>query len=196
MKNHKNIEKSAEFLVADHSLDLWYKIPNKKEYKGYIIIATENIKKYRKGILKNKKVNKKSKTLFYLSYLGRNMYKILNIIRKKISQYVFNKILQKSDLIICVSKAVKKSYEQKYDLTKKKVIVIYNGISNAFFDVPKVERKNRKIENIIYVGRLEKVKGVDILINAFSMLVKENKNLKLNIVGERYRGKKIRRFSF
>ena len=84
--NHKNIEKSAEFLVADHSLDLWYKIPNKKEYKGYIKRATKNIKKYRKGILKNKKVNKKSKILFYLSYLGRNIYKILNTIRKKIQK--------------------------------------------------------------------------------------------------------------
>ncbi len=85
-KNHKNIVKSAEFLVAKHSLSLWYKVPNKKENKEYLKKATNNIKKYRKGILKNSKVNKKSKTLFYISYLGRIPYKILTKIIKKIQK--------------------------------------------------------------------------------------------------------------
>ena len=79
--NHKSIEKSAEFLVARHSLSLWCKVPNKKEYKKYLRKATQNIKKYRKRILKDDKVNRKSKILFYLSYLGRVPYKIINKIR-------------------------------------------------------------------------------------------------------------------
>ena len=85
-QNHKNIEKSAEFLVAKHSLSLWYKVPNKKENKEYLKKATSNIKKYRKGILRNSKVNKKSKILFYISYLGRIPYKIATKIIKKIQK--------------------------------------------------------------------------------------------------------------
>lgn len=85
-QNHKKIKKSAEFLVASQSLNLWYKIPNKKEYKKYLKRATNNIKKYRKQILKDDKVNKKSKTLFYLSYLGRVPYKILIKIKKKVQK--------------------------------------------------------------------------------------------------------------
>lgn len=83
-QNNTSIKKSAEFLVARQSLNLWYRVPNKKKYRRYLKIATKNIKKYRKEILKDNKINKKSKILFYLSYLGRIPYKIVNKIRSKV----------------------------------------------------------------------------------------------------------------
>ena len=75
--NYPDIIPSAEYLLASHELHLWYKIPNKKEHKKYIQIITKDVKKYRKGIIKNPKVNKKKKILFVLSYLGRNIYKFV-----------------------------------------------------------------------------------------------------------------------
>lgn len=76
-ENYQDLTPSAEYLLASHELHLWYKVPNKKEYKKYIQVITKEVKKYRKSIIKNPKVNKKKKLLFILSYLGRNIYKFV-----------------------------------------------------------------------------------------------------------------------
>lgn len=82
-KNYIELIPAAEYLLASHELHLWYKIPNKKEYKNYINIVVKDVKKYRKSIIKNPKVSKKKKLLFILSYLGRNIYKIILTLSKK-----------------------------------------------------------------------------------------------------------------
>lgn len=81
-ENYPNITPAAQYLLASHELHLWYKIPNKKEYKKYIEIVKKDVKKYRKTIIKNPKVDKKKKILFTLSYLGRNVYKMILKIKK------------------------------------------------------------------------------------------------------------------
>jgi glycosyltransferase involved in cell wall biosynthesis len=48
--------------------------------------------------------------------------------------------------------------------------------------VDKMKLKKKKV--ILYVGRLEKVKSVDLLIRAFSLVVKNERNVKLIIVGD------------
>lgn len=101
------------------------------------------------------------------------------IIKDKIILYYKKIALQKSDLIVGVSNAVVKSYEDKFDIKNIKKTVIYNGISNKFFET---EAKNKVKKEIIYVGRLEKVKGVDILIKAIGIL--KNDKLHLTIVGD------------
>lgn len=83
--NYPSLKNAAEFLLADHELHLWYRIPDKKEYKEYIKIAVINVKKYRISILKNKKVSKKNKILFLLSYLGRKPYRKIIEVKKKYS---------------------------------------------------------------------------------------------------------------
>ena len=72
-KNYPNLTPSAEYLTGYLSLVLWRKIPEGK-YKEYLKNVEDNIKKYRWKIIKNKKVNKKQKLLFILSYFGRNIY--------------------------------------------------------------------------------------------------------------------------
>ena len=74
-KNYPNLRKAAEFLLVDHELYLWYRIPKGKEYKEYLDIAKANVKKYRKNVLKDKNVSKKHKMAIILSYLGRSIYK-------------------------------------------------------------------------------------------------------------------------
>lgn len=97
-----------------------------------------------------------------------------------------NKALQCSDMIISVSNAVQESYEKKFNLKNKKKKVIYNGIGNEFYEKKQQTRKhmnNRPLE-LIYVGRLVGVKGVDILIKAVSVLCKKKYSAKLTIVGD------------
>ena len=81
-KNYPKLIPAAEYLVAYLSLTLWRKIP-KGKYKEYNNVVNANIKKYRKSIISNKKVNKKQKYLFILSYLGRGCYRTIISILKK-----------------------------------------------------------------------------------------------------------------
>lgn len=107
-----------------------------------------------------------------------------NLIQRKIVRIIMNKALKKSDLIIYISKAVKSSFEKQFDLKNKNAKVIYNGIPERFFsESSNRDTKNNKYINIGYVGRLEKLKGVDILINAYKELTNNNPNLQLTIVG-------------
>ncbi|MFC1728022.1 glycosyltransferase [Nanoarchaeota archaeon] len=78
---------------------------------------------------------------------------------------------------------------KKYGL-KKPSSIISNGIDLTKFN-PKIDkylfRKKFKLKNekmILYVGRLMKEKNVDMLIDAFELLVKERPECKLAIVGD------------
>lgn len=107
-----------------------------------------------------------------------------NLIKRFLSNMITKKALEKSDLNIYVSKASKKSFMDKLKLKDdKKNIVIYNGIPDRFLDT-EIPKRQENITYITYVGRLEKCKGVNVFIDAFSKIVKNRKNLKLMIVGE------------
>lgn len=120
---------------------------------------------------------------------GNSDNKINNFIIKK----VMNKALKISDLIVSVSNAVEETFEQKFNIKDKNKVVIYNGIGNEFFEKELPKRKslkNRELR-IIFVGRLVNVKGVDILIEAVSKLIREKYKMNLTIVGDGVERKKL-----
>ena len=107
-----------------------------------------------------------------------------SFIKRILVKKMLGKVLKRSDLNIYISKAAKKSFKNKFNIhDDSKNIVIYNGISKRFFSAIK-EKGNNKNIYISYIGRLEKVKGVDILIDAFSDIVKEKDNVELIITGD------------
>lgn len=110
----------------------------------------------------------------------KNEKKIIKIF---LERKFMGKALEKSDLILYISKAVKKSFENAFNIKNKKNIVIYNGIPNNFFETNKNIVKENSI-NITYIGRLEKIKGVNLLVEAFEKVLKKNKNIRLIITGD------------
>ena len=104
-----------------------------------------------------------------------------NLLIRKISKIMVQQALNKSDFIIFISHAVKHSFEKNFKL-KKHNRVIYNGIPKNFFE--NVKEKSNKNNNITYVGRLSKVKGVDTLIEAFNLIYRQYENIKLIITGD------------
>ena len=64
--------------------------------------------------------------------------------------------------------------------TRKKISVIYRG----FDFTPVLREKKEKTDQILigFVGRLVKLKGVDLLIEAFAQLEQEYRNLRLQII--------------
>lgn len=95
-----------------------------------------------------------------------------------VAQKTFQVIYTLADKVICVSQSVKDYLVKTGEIKKKKGIVVYNPVS---FPKPfPIEKKNGF--DIVYVGRLEKVKNVETLIRAFYQL--SDKSITLIIVGD------------
>lgn len=78
------------------------------------------------------------------------------------------------------------NFEEKealnYGLDKKKMIVIYNGVKDKNYNIEyNLDESNNKIK-LLFVGRLDKTKGIDILLNIYNKY--KFKNLHLYIIGE------------
>jgi len=70
-------------------------------------------------------------------------------------------------------------------LTRQPITIIPNGINltNYKNNNNKTQAKDTNQKTILYIGRLEKRKGVKYLIKAFGLMQKEDSNLKLIIAG-------------
>lgn len=102
----------------------------------------------------------------------------------KIKKLILQRTLDKSDNLIAVSNFVKSSYVRGFAIDENKIKTVYNGIriveSNSFF--------HRKIETdmpvrLLYIGRVIKVKGVDLLLKAVGDLIAEGERIELDILG-------------
>ena len=105
---------------------------------------------------------------------------VKRILIKKVMQHAFNI----SDLLIFISKAVKTSFDNTFNIKDKNSVIIYNGIDEKFYEKPLLKKEKSSFNNIIFVGRLSYVKGVDLLIDAFNQIQEINSNVKLTIVGD------------
>lgn len=96
-----------------------------------------------------------------------------------------NKIIRDASKVIAVSKE-----EEYYDrkMKAKNVEVIYNGMNIEEFDnLPPdgiFRNKNIKSPYILYLGRLDKLKGINHIIQAFSQLPDKYNEYKLVIAGK------------
>lgn len=112
--------------------------------------------------------------------------KLVGTIYRLIERYT----LKHTDAVIAVSDEIKDEYLQKYPWLKDKFKVIPVGFDEKLFrplDKKKMRQKygfsiDDKI--ILYVGRFEKEKRLDILLTAFKEIKNEIINAKLVLVGD------------
>jgi hypothetical protein len=103
------------------------------------------------------------------------------------SEVICAKIASK---VIAVSKSLS-DILITWGISKDKIAVIYNGIDADWFSMKNVNRITKKELNleghiVLFVGRLEKRKGPDLLIRAAPYILKELKNVNFVFVGEDY----------
>lgn len=111
---------------------------------------------------------------------------IFRYVKKLYNRTIGRKTIKNLDARIAVSKEDKKVFER---LGAKKVYVIPNGIDLSKFDnLPdkNIFKKKYNINGkmILNVSRLAKIKGHNLLIEAFSKVVKDFPNSMLVIIGE------------
>ena len=95
-----------------------------------------------------------------------------------IAKKLFRCVYRLADNVVCVSQSVKDYLVSVKEIPENRGKVIYNPVSTPM-NFPKSAPAH--LFNIVYVGRLEKVKNVKMLIDTFSKL--DKKNVQLTIVG-------------
>lgn len=104
---------------------------------------------------------------------------------KYIVDYFIKKLYFKSDLIIAQSYGMKEDLINNYNINRNKIKVIYNPVSEKILEKQEYTQKNNiKNNEILFVGRLSKQKGLNYLFKAFALCVKSRSDLKLRILGE------------
>ena len=95
------------------------------------------------------------------------------VLRKRI-------IYKLSNLIISNSKATAQDASKIYHIKPNKIKVLPNSVKD-YIEYYSYVKKNKN--KFIYVGRLHKSKGVDILVRAFKKVLEKNNDIKLYIIG-------------
>jgi glycosyltransferase involved in cell wall biosynthesis len=98
------------------------------------------------------------------------------------------KILEKADKIVCVSRYEKSLILAHFQIEDKEVVIIPHGIDFSEFRSVRRQANCSSRRSILYVGRLEKYKGIDCLIKA---LPKLDNGICLEIVGKGPHKKKL-----
>ena len=100
-----------------------------------------------------------------------------------------NKILQNAALCVALTKTESEQYEIM-GVTEDKIVIIPNGIEIAeYTDLPMRGRFRSKyqipehVKIILSLGRIHKLKGIDLLVSAFSQLCSEMSEVMLVITG-------------
>jgi L-malate glycosyltransferase len=97
----------------------------------------------------------------------------------------------KSDKIISVSNSIANHLLKNFDVKKEKIITIYNPVKNSIRTDLMVGDKFRTENNIpsnkkilLFVGRINRDKGIDVLLKSFSIVRKKIENLFVIVNGQ------------
>lgn len=116
----------------------------------------------------------------------------------KISGEMGNLVIRAVDKIMTVSQYIATTITSRFPFAKSKVKVVYSGVDLKKYkpiwdqDVQMLRKEYRRtygVDNqkvILFVGRLSKVKGPDILLHAMKQVLEKHQNVVLMIVGSKW----------
>ncbi len=107
----------------------------------------------------------------------------------KITLTLHLKTISKCSHLIAITEQVKRIYSKF--LNEDKISVIPLGVDTKIFR-PATENASREETEILFVGSLYPVKGVKYLIESMKYVIREEKGIKLRIVGEGPEKKRLR----
>ena len=101
--------------------------------------------------------------------------------RRQFTARLIRKFFHKTDFAIAQSANMKDDMVKNWGFDAEKVVVINNPLQPTYEDEAVNNNQNDKEDYIMYAGRLEKQKGIEMLLQAFSML--NNSTINLKIIG-------------
>ncbi|MCW7074396.1 MAG: glycosyltransferase family 4 protein [Candidatus Methanospirare jalkutatii] len=174
VKRFKSIAPSNSYYF---SLDMYRFL--KKHSSDYNILHAHNYHAF--PALFASLTKSKNKLIFTPHYHGKGHSFIRDLLHRPY-KIPGKRIFEKADAVICVSKFEKEIILKNFNMDSSKIFVIPNGVNlDEFKCVEKIkEQKDRNIKIILYVGRIEKYKGLDYVVKALKYLPK---NFVLEVVG-------------
>ena len=168
-KNFKQ-EKYNMIFVRDGIFDAFLALYLKRRYKIPFVFEMSNPIEQN---WKFRKVHSKHKCFWYFI--------------TRIEAYLTMHILQKADLVLPTTKWMLEDFVKK-GIERSKMMSYPNGIDpNRFSDANGEETRRKYDLNdskvVIYVGTLDKMRYLDVLIRAFSKVREKKENVKLLMVG-------------
>ncbi len=100
----------------------------------------------------------------------------------EIARYFLREIKKRAAIIFTVSKKTAEDLNLLFNIPEEKIRIIYNGISEEFFNYPALPSPF-PFPYIIYIGNWKPHKNLRILLLAFSQLVRKYRELKLVMIG-------------
>ena len=171
------------FLISPN-MNKWLK----KEIKDFDVIHVHNFRSYQNVIVY--RYAKKYGIPYVLQAHGSLPRIIEKQMLKKIYDWVWGtKMLNAASTLIALTETEAEQYGEM-GVYEDKIKIVPNGIDLSEYDnLPEkgefrkkyLIRDNEKM--ILYLGRLHKSKGIDLLVKAFASLSKELNNIKLVLVG-------------
>jgi glycosyltransferase involved in cell wall biosynthesis len=102
---------------------------------------------------------------------------------KRLNFYLLRTAVIKADLLFTYSdfskRLVKEGIHGEYNIEIK---TISPGVDQSWFNV--AIKKKDKISDLLYFGRIEHEKGIDILLKSFTTVLQKFPDLKLHLIGE------------
>ncbi|MHA1250445.1 MAG: glycosyltransferase family 4 protein [Candidatus Helarchaeota archaeon] len=138
------------------------------------------------------KILKKPTILTIHAYHSSNWFKT-NSFFSAIFYYFFEKIIIFHNFFNSIISVSYKIYKQIYNRTlENKLTYIPNGVDLSKFDSISKSAQNKPY--ILFIGRLENVKGIFYLLDAFLEITKIDKDIYLKIIGEGKLKKEINKY--
>ncbi|WP_457679057.1 glycosyltransferase [Thermovibrio sp.] len=138
-----------------------------------------------------------------LALLGDRTVKVITHVHavrreRRFERKLFNRLLSfRTDLFLSVSRAVYEVVEKEHNLFKRRHFILYNGVDFSKFESQGSSELLKEFEGkrvFLFVGRLVKLKGVDLAIKAFSLIAPKFKDASLFIVGKGKEEGRLRSF--
>ena len=92
-------------------------------------------------------------------------------------------LYSKTSFFAAASTAIQHAITQQYPAAVSRMQVIPNPIDTRIFSQSANPKPNCEEKIILYVGRIHPEKGIDLLLEAFAILSKQNSTVKLRIIG-------------
>jgi glycogen synthase len=92
--------------------------------------------------------------------------------------------VSRADLLSAPSAAVSAAVAQRWSDCTGLTELIANPIDEERFAPSSISASDRRQTTVLYVGRLERVKGVDVLVSAMPWLTAEHPQVRVQLVGE------------
>ena len=132
--------------------------------------------------------------------LGRNILDNIASFYYREIRFLDKRVYDKAQVIIVVNENIKDELERVYKIKKKKIVTINNGVNTKVFFAMKNKDKIKEALGlssqdfvVLYVGRLEARKNVDLLIKALCLLKTEN--IVTLIIGKGSKGDALKELS-